>query len=327
MLYRPRRLRKNSIIRELTAEVRFHKEMIVNPYFVIKGKNKITPIQSMPGIYHYSPDTLLKDIEKGLKSGINKVLLFGSGEPKSPDGKSAYHKNSVVPQSVELLKKNFGKDIYLITDVCLCAYTSHGHCGIIKDGEIDNDLSVNAIVKMALTHAQAGADMVAPSDMMDGRVGAIREILDENKFENTAIMSYAVKFASSYFGPFREAVDSSPQFGNRKTYQMDYRNPHEAMREAMLDESEGADVIMVKPAIAYLDIIHRIKESTHLPLACYNVSGEYSMVRAAAANGWIDERQVVMENMHAFVRAGASLIITYHTRDIVEKGWDRPLAE
>jgi porphobilinogen synthase len=321
MIHRPRRLRKNPIIRELTAEVRFHKDMLIYPYFVEKGKNITAPISSMPGINHFSPDTLVKDVEMGLKNGINKILLFGSGEEKSEEGRSAYKQDTVVAEAIKLLKKNFADDIYIITDVCLCAYTSHGHCGIIHDGRIDNDSSIEAIARMALTHAEAGADMVAPSDMMDGRVAAIRDILDEDHLEETAIMSYSIKFASSYYGPFREAADSAPQFGDRKSYQMDYRNPNETMKEAFLDEEEGADILMVKPALAYLDIIHRLRANTNLPIACYNVSGEYSMVKAAAEKGWIDEKAVVMENMHAFVRAGSGLLITYHARDIVEKGW------
>lgn len=321
MIQRPRRLRKSLVTRDMVAEVRFHKDMLIYPYFVEKGKGITSPISSMPGINHFSPDTLLKDVEKGLKKGITKVLLFGSGEAKSAEGKSAYQKDTVVAQAVKLLKKNFKDDLYIMTDVCLCAYTSHGHCGIIKDGHVHNDMSVEAIAKMALTHAEAGADMVAPSDMMDGRVGAIRALLDEKGFENTSIMSYSIKFASAYYGPFREAADSAPQYGDRKTYQMDYRNPNEAMKEAWLDETEGADVLMVKPALAYLDIVTRLRASTHLPIACYNVSGEYSMVKAAASKGWIDEKSVVMENMHAFVRSGSNLIITYHARDIVEKGW------
>jgi len=321
MIHRPRRLRKNSIIRELTAEVRFHKDMLIYPYFVEKGKNITSPISSMPGIHHFSPDTLVKDVQKGLKNGINKILLFGSGEEKTAEGKSAYQKDTVVAEAIQMLKKNFKDDIYIITDVCLCAYTDHGHCGIIQDGHVHNDSSIEAIAKMALTHAEAGADMVAPSDMMDGRVGVIRDLLDENHFEDTAIMSYSIKFASSYYGPFREAADSAPQFGDRKSYQMDYRNPNETLKEAWLDEEEGADILMVKPALAYLDIINRLRANTSLPIACYNVSGEYSMVKAAVEKGWIDERAVVMENMHAFARAGAGLIITYHARDIVEKGW------
>lgn len=321
MIHRPRRLRVNPIVRDMVAEVRFHKDMLIYPYFVEKGKNITSPISSMPGINHFSPDALLKDVEKGLKKGIKKILLFGSGELKSAEGKSAYNKDTVVAQAVKLLKKNFKDDLYVITDVCLCAYTDHGHCGIIKNGHVHNDLSVAAIARMALTHAEAGADMVAPSDMMDGRVGVIRQTLDEANLTETALMAYSIKFASAYYGPFREAADSAPQKGDRKSYQMDFRNPNEAMKEAFLDEAEGADVLMVKPALAYLDIVTRLRANTHLPIAVYNVSGEYSMVKAAAGRKWIDEKSIVMENMHAFARAGAGLIITYHARDIVENGW------
>ena len=318
---RPRRNRKNSIIRDLVAEIRLSKNQFIYPYFVTHGKNVKSPIAAMPGIHHFSVDTLLKDAEQGLKSGINKLLLFGVGEPKSEDGSSAHGDQSIVPEAVSALKKTFGNDLYVITDVCVCAYTSHGHCGILHDGYVQNDESVALLSKMALSHARAGADMVAPSDMMDGRIGAMRNALDENGFVNTGIMSYAVKFASAYYGPFREAADSAPQSGDRKSYQMDARNGNETVREALLDEEEGADIIMVKPALAYLDIIRRVKESVLLPVACYNVSGEYSMVKAAAAAGMIDEAKIVMENMTAFTRAGADIIITYHARDIVEKGW------
>jgi porphobilinogen synthase len=237
----------------------------------------------------------------------------------------------VVVKAIKELKKNFGEDLYVITDVCVCAYTTHGHCGIIAplspgreaggEAGVHNDKSVEVLAKMALAHAQAGADMVAPSDMMDGRVGAMRNLLDAKGFENTAIMSYAVKFASAYYGPFREAADSAPQKGDRKSYQMDFRNGREALQEGMLDEQEGADILMVKPALAYMDVISNLRANTLLPVACYNVSGEYSMVKAAAKNGWIDEQKIVMENMHAFSRAGADIIISYHTRDILEKGW------
>jgi porphobilinogen synthase len=321
MIYRPRRLRINPIIREVAAEVRFHKDMLVYPYFVEKGKNITAPISSMPGINHFSPDMLVKDVERGLKKGINKVLLFGSGEEKSAEGKAAYNKDTIVAQAVKALKKNFKDELYIITDVCLCAYTSHGHCGIIRNGRVHNDLSVAALVRMALVHAEAGADMVAPSDMMDGRVGIIRQALDDANLTDTAIMAYSIKFASAYYGPFREAADSTPQFGDRKSYQMDFRNPNEAMKEAGLDEAEGADILMVKPALAYLDVVARLRQQTLLPVACYNVSGEYSMVKAAAGRKWIDEKSVVMENMHAFARAGAGLIITYHARDIADNGW------
>lgn len=321
MNQRPRRTRKNQVIRNLVAETRLHKDQLIYPYFITHGKNTVHPIDAMPGINHFSVDTLLKDAEKGMKSGINKVLLFGVGEKKTADGRSSHDHDSIVPEAVRALKKNFGDNLYVVTDVCVCAYTTHGHCGILHDGYVDNDPSVELLSKMALAHAQAGADMVAPSDMMDGRVGAIRKKLDENNCSKTAIMSYAVKFASAYYGPFREAADSSPQSGDRKSYQMDARNGNEAVREALLDVEEGADIIMVKPALAYLDIIRRVKENVLLPVACYNVSGEYSMVKLAAQKGLIDEQKIVMENMTAFTRAGADIIITYHARDIVEKGW------
>jgi porphobilinogen synthase len=321
MLSRPRRNRKTAIARNMVAETRISKEQFIYPYFVAHGKGVKNPIAAMPGIHHFSIDNLLKDAELGLKHGINKVLLFGVGEEKTEDGTSSHSHTSIVPEAVRALKKQFGDDLFVITDVCVCAYTSHGHCGILKDGYVQNDISVDLLSKMALAHAQAGADMVAPSDMMDGRVLGIRDTLDDNGFVNTGIMSYAVKFASAYYGPFREAADSSPQSGDRKAYQMDPRNGNEAVREAITDEEEGADILMVKPALAYLDLIHRVKQNTLLPLACYNVSGEYSMVKAAAAQNLIDEQKIVMENMTAFTRAGADIIITYHARDIVEKGW------
>lgn len=320
-MIRPRRLRKNPIIRELIAETRLSKEMFIYPYFVIPGKKQIHPIAAMPGISHFSIDELVKDIEHGLKHGINKILLFGVGEEKTSDASSSFSKNSVIVKAITELKKQFGDELYIITDICVCAYTTHGHCGILHADYVQNDKSVEVLAKMALSHARAGADMVAPSDMMDGRVGAIRNLLDKNGFENTAIMSYAIKFASAYYGPFREAADSSPQKGDRKSYQMDFRNGNEALKEAMLDENEGADILMVKPALAYLDIIRDLKENTLLPVACYNVSGEYSMVKIAAKQGLIDEQRIVMENMHAFARAGASIIISYHTKDILSKGW------
>ncbi len=321
MQTRPRRLRKNSIIREMVAETHLSKDMFIYPYFVTKGKNIMHPIASMPGINHFSIDTLIRDIETGLKAGVNKLLLFGVGEKKSKDGSSSYNKNSIVADAVRQLKKNFGDDVYVITDVCVCAYTDHGHCGIVENEYVQNDSSVSLLAKMALSHAQAGADMVAPSDMMDGRVGAIRNLLDDKGFENTAIMSYAIKYASSYYGPFRDAADSAPQHGDRKSYQMDFRNPNESLKEGLLDEDEGADILMVKPALAYLDIIKTLKSNSLLPIACYNVSGEYSMVKLAGQKGWLNERNVVMENMHAFARAGANLIITYHTRDILLNKW------
>jgi porphobilinogen synthase len=248
-------------------------------------------------------------------------LLFGVGEEKTADASSAYSDNSVVAGAVKALKTEFRNDLYVITDVCTCAYTDHGHCGILHNDYVQNDETVNVLAKMAVSHAAAGADMVAPSDMMDGRIKGIRNNLDKEGFVNTSIMSYSVKFASAYYGPFREAADSAPGKGDRKGYQMDFRNPNETLREAFLDEEEGADILMVKPALAYLDIISSIRQNTNLPVACYNVSGEYSMVKAAAQAGWIDEQKVVMENMYAFARAGANIIITYHIREILEKGW------
>jgi porphobilinogen synthase len=321
MLHRPRRLRKNPIVREMIAETRLSKDMFIYPYFVVPGKDVRHPIAAMPGVNHFSQDTLIRDVEKGLELGVNKIMLFGVGDEKSEDAHSAYHDHSLVPSAVRELRKHFGEDLYIVTDVCVCSYTTHGHCGILKDDYVQNDETVAVIAKMALTHAQAGADMLAPSDMMDGRVGAIRNLLDQSGYVNTAVMSHATKFASAYYGPFREAADCAPGKGDRKAYQMDFRNPNEAVREAMLDESEGADVLMVKPALAYLDVIHNLKQHTDLPIACYNVSGEYAMVKAAAEKGWIDEQKVVMETMHAFARAGASIITTYHIRDIVEKNW------
>lgn len=321
MLIRPRRLRKTSILREMVAETRLSKDMFIYPYFVVPGTNVQNGIDAMPGINQYSVDSLLKDVEKSLKLGLNKVLLFGVGEAKTEDASSSFDKNSVVANAVRELKKAFADDIYVVTDVCSCAYTTHGHCGILHHDYVQNDQTVDVLAKMALTHAQAGADMVAPSDMMDGRILGIREKLDQNGFENTAIMSYSIKFASAYYGPFREAADSAPGKGDRKAYQMDFRNPRETMRESALDEQEGSDILMVKPALAYLDVIQNLRASTNLPVACYNVSGEYSMVKSAAAYNWIDEQKVVMENMYAFTRAGANIIITYHAKDILEKGW------
>ena len=321
MIKRPRRLRKNSIVRELVAETKISKDMFIYPYFVVEGVNIIHPIDAMPGIHHYSIDELIKDIDYGLNIGINKILLFGVGEKKTVDASSSYSIDSIVVKAIKAIKEKFADRIYLITDICVCAYTAHGHCGILKDDYVHNDSSVEVISKMALAHAQAGADMVAPSDMMDGRIAGIRELLDINGFENTAIMSYSIKYASAYYGPFREAANSAPQKGDRKSYQMDFRNMNESIAEGMLDEAEGADVLMVKPALAYLDVICNLHQNTLLPIACYNVSGEYSMVKAAVANGWLDEQKIVMENMYAFARAGANLIITYHTKDILEKGW------
>lgn len=320
-MQRPRRLRKNSTIRELVAETKLSRDMFIYPYFVVPGKDVAKPIDAMPGIAHFSTDQLIRDVESGLQVGLNKIMLFGVGDEKTDDARSAYDPNSLAPKAVRELKKAFGEDIYIVTDVCVCSYTSHGHCGILKEDYIHNDETLDLMSKIAICHAEAGADMLAPSDMMDGRVAAIRSALESNGFANTAIMSHATKFASAYYGPFREAADCAPNKGDRKAYQMDFRNPKEALREAKLDEIEGADVLMVKPGLAYLDIISKLKDNTSLPIACYNVSGEYSMIKAAAERGWIDEQKVVMETMYAFARAGASIITTYHTKDILTKNW------
>ncbi len=319
--HRPRRLRKSSPVRNLVAETRVTPEMFVYPYFVVRGEKVKSPIKTMPGIHHFSVDELVKDVEKSLEKGINKILLFGVEEEKSPDAKLAYNEKALVPVAVRRLKAEFGDDLYIITDVCVCSYTSHGHCGILEGDRVVNDPSVEILAKMALAHARAGVDMVAPSDMMDGRVAAIRQRLDEHELTTTGILSYAAKFASAYYGPFREAADSAPGKGDRKGYQMDYRNPKEAVKEALLDEQEGADMVMVKPALAYMDIIKAIDEQTLLPLTCYNVSGEYALVKKAAEAGLIDEAKMVRENMYNLVRAGVNFVITYHARDIVENNW------
>lgn len=321
MLIRPRRLRKSPLVREMIAETRLSKDMFIYPYFVVPGNNVVKAIDAMPGVNHLSIDKLIEDVAKGLKSGLNKIMLFGVGEQKSEDAHTAYADNSLVATAVKTLKQNFGDDIYVVTDVCVCSYTTHGHCGILQNDYVQNDATVEVIAKMALSHANAGADMLAPSDMMDGRIAAIRELLDANGQVNTAIMSHATKFASSYYGPFREAADCAPGKGDRKAYQMDFRNPTEALREALLDAEQGADVLMVKPGLAYLDIISKLKQNTNTPIAVYNVSGEYSMVKAAAQKGWIDEQKVVMETMYAFARAGASIITTYHIKDILQNNW------
>lgn len=321
MLSRPRRLRKNPIVREMVAETRLSKDMFIYPYFIVPGTGVKHAIDAMPGVHHFSIDTLIQDVENGLKYGINKIMLFGVGDEKSEDARSAYHDHSLVPTAVRALKKQFGDDLYVVTDVCVCSYTTHGHCGIMHDDYVQNDATVELIAKMALTHAQAGADLLAPSDMMDGRILAIRNLLDSNGYVNTGIMSHATKFASAYYGPFREAADCAPSKGDRKAYQMDFRNGKEALREALIDESEGADILMVKPALAYLDVIADLKQQCDVPIACYNVSGEYAMIKAAAEKGWIDEQKVVMETMYAFARAGASVITTYHIKDIVENNW------
>jgi len=321
MIDRPRRLRGRAVLREVVAETRLHRDMLVQPHFVLPGANRHEEIPSMPGIARESVDRLLDTVAADLKLGLRHVLLFGLPETKSPHADEAVASDGVIPQAVRALKQRFGADLLVTTDVCVCAYTDHGHCGVVRDGEILNDESLPLIAGMALAHAAAGADIVAPSDMMDGRVGAIRQTLDLNGLSGTPIMSYSAKYASGYYGPFREAADSAPAFGDRRSYQMDPRNAREAVREALLDVEEGADIVMVKPALAYLDVIRRVREQVALPVACYNVSGEFSMVKAAARAGWVDEARVVRENLWGMARAGADIIITYHGRDALREGW------
>jgi porphobilinogen synthase len=321
---RPRRLRRTPALRELVAETRISAEMLVMPHFVLPSQRGREAVDSMPGIERQGRDELLAQLEADLKLGIRSVLLFGlaTGGSKDPAGRGAAADSSAVPAAARAIKSAFGDDLLVISDVCVCAYTDHGHCGVLdSQGRVDNDPSLAPLVDMALAHAEAGVDMVAPSDMMDGRVGAIRDALDERGMVNTAILSYAVKYSSAYYGPFRDAADSAPGAGNRKGYQMDPRNVREALREALLDEDEGADMLMVKPALAYLDVIARVAEASSLPLAAYNVSGEYSSVKAAAARGWMDEREVAVENLLSMRRAGADVLITYHAREALAGGW------
>ncbi len=312
---RPRRLRRTDTLRALVRETIVTKNDLILPMFVAPGKGIKREISSMPGNYHFSTDTILGEVEDLLKVGVKSIILFGLPESKDEIGSEAYHEHGSVQSAIRAIKARF-PEMYIITDVCMCEYTSHGHCGIIKGDTVDNDPTLDLLAKTAVSHAEAGADMVAPSDMMDGRVRAIREALDTKGFLDVPVMSYSVKYASAFYGPFREAAESTPAFGDRRTYQMDPANGREAMRELELDIAEGADIVMVKPALAYMDIIWRVKQATNLPVACYNVSGEFAMVKAAARNGWIDERRVVMETMTGFKRAGADLILTYHAKDV-----------
>lgn len=315
--YRPRRLRKSPALRRLVQETRLNVEQLVLPLFVRAGKKVRQPISSMSGVFQLSPDEMLREAEKAHALGVPAVLLFGIPETKDEKASGAYAKNGIVQQATRLLKKNL-PELLVITDVCLCEYMSHGHCGIVdqKRGQILNDPSLKLLARTAVSHAEAGADIVAPSDMMDGRVRAIREALDGNSFGDAPILSYAAKFASAFYGPFREAAESAPGFGDRKGYQMDAANAEEALREVALDIQEGADMIMVKPALAYLDILRRVKSEFGYPTAAYSVSAEYSMIKAAAAKGWIDERAVTVESLLAMRRAGADVIITYSAMDV-----------
>ena len=319
MIIRPRRLRKNETIRNMVAETAVNPDSLVYPMFVVEGSGIKEEIPSMPGQFRFSIDEILQELESCVIVGIKSILLFGIPDSKDEMATSAYDDDGIVQRAVRSIKAKFPA-LCVITDVCLCEYMSHGHCGIVKDGDVDNDPTLELLAKTALSHARAGADMVAPSDMMDGRVVAIRAKLDEYGFSNTPIMAYSAKFASAFYGPFRDAADSAPHFGNRKTYQMDVRNAREAQREVDLDIEEGADIVMVKPGLAFLDILRQTAETSPVPVAVYNVSGEYSMVKAAAQNGWIDEDAIIRENLLAFKRAGADIIITYHAKEALEKG-------
>jgi len=313
-VYRARRLRRNETVRRMVRETFLRVDDLICPLFVRPGKGVKNPIPSMPGQFQFSVDNLIKEAKVIHDVGIPAVLLFGIPKTKDKIGSEAYARDGIVQKAIRSLKDAIPQ-LIVITDVCLCEYTSHGHCGVVKGNDVDNDATLDLLARMALSHAEAGADMVAPSDMMDGRVGAIRKKLDDQGFTHIPIMSYAAKYASSFYGPFREAAESAPQFGDRKSYQMDPANAREAMREIRLDIEEGADIVMVKPALPYLDIISRVRMECELPIAAYNVSGEFAMVKAASQLGWIDEERVMMEILVSIKRAGADLIITYFAKE------------
>ncbi len=320
LLDRPRRLRTSPLMREMVAETNVEPRHLITPHFVVEGSGVAHEIGAMPGVNHVSVDKLVEEVGADLELGLKSHLLFGVPEQKDPTGSGAIDDDGVVQVALRALKEKFAGDIITITDVCLCAYTSHGHCGFLEDGVVVNDPSVEQLAKMALSHAKAGCDIVSPSDMMDGRVAGIRDLLDAEGYVNTSILAYSAKYASAYYGPFRDACDSAPQ-GDRKTYQMDVRNSREGVLETLLDIQEGADMVMVKPALAYLDIIRRVRDEVLCPVVCYNVSGEYSMVKASAAAGLVDEGAIVRENLLAMRRAGSDIIITYHGRDAIKNGW------
>ena len=315
--YRPRRLRQTEAFRRMMRETVLSPDDLILPLFVIGGRDVRTPIESMPGQFQLSIDQLVPDVRKARALGIPAVMLFGIPDRKDPLGTRAYAKDGIVQKAVKALKDQV-PDMAVITDVCLCQYTDHGHCGVVEGDRIDNDASLDLLARTALSHAKAGADMVAPSDMMDGRVTEIRTALDENGFSQTPIMSYAVKYCSAFYGPFRHAADSAPKFGDRRTYQMDPANALEGIREATMDVEEGADIIMVKPALAYLDVILRIRQEIDLPVAAYSVSGEYAMLKAAEKMGWLDGPRVMMESLTAIKRAGADMILTYFAIEAAE---------
>jgi porphobilinogen synthase len=321
-MIRMRRLRVNEAMRRMVRETSVSRDDLVYPVFIIEGENIKNPVESMPDIYQWSIDRFDEELDRIVKAGIQAILIFGIPEHKDEKGSEAYNDEGITQRAIRHIKEK-APELLIIADVCLCEYTSHGHCGVICGHEILNDETLVLLGKMSVSLAKAGADIIAPSDMMDGRVEYIRKVLDENGFINTMIMSYSAKFASAYYSPFRDAAHSAPSFGDRKTYQMDYANGREAVRECENDIDEGADIIMVKPALAYLDVVKDISYRTDYPIAVYNVSGEYSMVKAAALNGWIDEKKVVMENIIAMKRAGAKIIITYHALDVAN--WLREL--
>ncbi len=316
--YRPRRLRLNEQIRNMVRETVLTRHDLILPLFVVFGKDKKNPISSMPGHYQLSIDHLIEEVKDVWKRGIEAVILFGIPEKKDAVGSDATSDDGIIAQALRAVKDAV-PELYVITDVCFCEYTDHGHCGILKGNDVDNDATLEILGKQALVHARNGADMVAPSGMMDGMVGAIREALDSEGFNNIPIMSYAAKYASGFYGPFREAAESAPQFGNRNSYQMDPANSDEAIREVALDVEEGADILMVKPAMPYLDILQRVKTEFGLPTAAYQVSGEFAMIKAAAEKGWLDHDRVMMESLISIKRAGADLILTYFAKEVVEK--------
>lgn len=318
VIIRPRRLRRSAALRDLTRETRLHVDDLIYPIFLVDGENQRQPINSMPGIARYSLDRLPEELERVRAAGVRAVLFFSVPEHKDEFATEAYRDDATLQQAIRLTKRQY-PDLVVIADICLCEFTDHGHCGIVRGGMIENDETLIYLAKMAVSCAAAGADIVAPSDMMDGHVSALRAGLDRAGFDHAIIMSYSTKFASSFYGPFREAADSTPQFGDRRSYQMDPANFREAIRETSLDIEEGADIVMVKPALAYLDVLHEIARTSSVPVAAYNVSGEYSMIKAAAERGWIDEQGVVMESLLSLKRAGADLIITYYALEAA--GW------
>jgi porphobilinogen synthase len=317
-MFRPRRLREKGLLRKLVRETRLSASDLIYPVFTVHGRGVREPIGAMPGQYRLSIDELLKEAKDAASMGIPGLLVFGLPEDKDARGSEAYADDGIVQQAVRAVKDTV-PDLLVITDVCLCQYTSHGHCGVVEQGTVKNDPSLELLARVAVSHAEAGADMVAPSDMMDGRVGAIREALDEASFTEVPIMAYSAKYASAFYGPFREAADSTPQFGDRRSYQMDPANAQEALREIALDLDEGADIVMVKPALPYLDVIARAKQEFGVPLAAYSVSGEYAMLKAAARLGWLDEERSMMEALTAIRRAGADIVITYFAKDVARR--------